>query len=122
MSKVRVYYNSACPVCDAGIGAERRHMEACNVDAEWIDIHRNPQRLEEIGASQECVRERLHVVDDSGTVRVGAEAFRALWSQTPQRRALASLLGMPVIRVLAGMAYDVFAAGLYRWNRWRGRW
>jgi len=36
MSKVRVYYNSACPVCDAGIGAERRRMDACKVDAEWI--------------------------------------------------------------------------------------
>jgi predicted DCC family thiol-disulfide oxidoreductase YuxK len=122
MSKVRVYYNSACPVCNAGIGAERRRMEACNVDADWIDIHRDPARLEEIGASQEFVRERLHVVDDSGAVRVGAEAIGALWSQTSRLRVLAALLRMPVIRVLAGWAYNVFAAGLYRWNRWRGRW
>ena len=68
MSKTRVYYNSACPVCNAGIGAERRRMQACNVDAEWIDIHRDPGRLEEIGASLEFVRKRLHVVDDSGAV------------------------------------------------------
>jgi predicted DCC family thiol-disulfide oxidoreductase YuxK len=122
MSKVRVYYNSACPVCNAGIGAERRRMEACNVDAEWIDIHRDPQRLEEIGASQQFVRERLHVVDDSGALRVGAEAFGALWSQTPRLRGLAALLRMPVIRVLAGATYNLFAAGLYRWNRLRGRW
>ena len=122
MSKVRVYYNSACPVCDAGIGAHRRHMEACNVDAEWIDIHREPQRLEDIGATQEFVRERLHVVDESGAVRIGAEAFEALWDQTPPRRWLASVLRMPVIRVVAGPAYNGFAAGLYRWNRWRGRW
>jgi predicted DCC family thiol-disulfide oxidoreductase YuxK len=122
MSKVRVYYNSACPVCDAGIAAQRRRIEACNVDAEWIDIHRDPARLEEIGASQEFVRERLHVVDDSGAVRVGAEAIGALWSQTPRLRVLAALLRMPVIRVLAGGGYNVFAAGLYRWNRWRGRW
>ena len=95
MSKVRVYYNSACPVCDAGIGAERRRMDACRIDAEWIDIHRDPERLEEIGASQEFVRERLHVVDDSGAVRVGAEAIGALWSQTPRLRVLAALLRMP---------------------------
>lgn len=122
MSRPRVYYNSACPVCNAGIGAERRRMEACNVDAEWIDIHRDPARLQEIGASQEFVRERLHVVDDTGAVRVGAEAIGALWSQTPQMRPLAKLLRTPVIRALARSAYNVFAAGLYRWNRWRGRW
>lgn len=95
-------------------------MEACNVDAEWIDIHRDPARLEEIGASHEFVRERLHVVDDSGAVRVGAEAIGALWSQTPRLRFLAALLRMPVIRAVARWAYNVFAAGLYRWNRWRG--
>jgi predicted DCC family thiol-disulfide oxidoreductase YuxK len=122
VSKISVYYNSACPVCNAGIGAERRRMEACNVDAEWIDIHRDPGRLDEIGASQEFVRERLHVVDDSGVVRVGAEAFEALWSQTPRLRILAALLRMPVIRMLARAVYNVFAAALYRWNRWRGRW
>ena len=122
MSKTRVYYNSACPVCNAGIAAERRRMEACNVDAEWIDIHRNPGRLQEIGASQEFVRKRLHVADDSGAVRVGAAAFGALWNQTPQMRILATLLRLPVIGTVANLAYNVFAAGLYRWNRWHGRW
>ena len=122
MSKTRVYYNSACPVCNAGIAAERRRMEACNVDAEWIDIHRNPGRLEEIGASQEFVRKRLHVADDSGAVHVGAAAFGALWKQTPQMRILATLLRLPVIGTVANLAYNVFAAGLYRWNRWHGRW
>lgn len=122
MSKVSVYYNSACPVCNAGIGAERRRMEACNADVEWIDIHRDPERLEEIGASQEFVRERLHVVDDAGVLHVGAQAIGALWSQTPQRKALAMLLRTPGIKAVADWAYNVFAAGLYRWNRSRGRW
>ena len=122
MSKTRVYYNSACPVCNAGIAAERRRMKACNVDVEWVDIHRDPRRLQEIGASQEFVRERLHVADETGALHVGAAAFGALWSQTPQLRPVAMFLRMPVIRTIAGSAYNVFAAGLYRWNRWRGRW
>jgi len=122
VSKTRVYYNSACPVCNAGIAAEQRRMESCNVDVEWIDIHRNPARLEEIGASQEFVRERLHVADYTGTVRVGAEAFAALWRQTAQMQMLATLLELPGIRSVASLAYNVFAAVLYRWNRWRGRW
>jgi predicted DCC family thiol-disulfide oxidoreductase YuxK len=97
-------------------------MEACNVDVEWIDIHRDPGRLEEIGASREFVRERLHVVDDTGAVRVGAEAFAALWSQTPKMRPLARMLRAPMLSAVAQSAYNLFAAGLYRWNRWRGRW
>ncbi len=122
MSKVSVYYNSACPVCNAGIGAQRERMESCDVDVEWIDIHRNPERLTEIGASQEFVRERLHVVDDAGIVRVGTDAFGALWSKTPRQKSLARLIDAPGVRVGARWAYNVFAAGLYRWNRWRGRW
>ncbi len=122
MSKVSVYYNSACPVCNAGIGAQRRRMQACNADVEWIDIHRDPERLTEIGASQEFVRERLHVVDDAGVTHVGAEAFGALWSRTPQQKVFATLLRTPGIRVIMGWVYNLFAAGLYRWNRWRGRW
>jgi predicted DCC family thiol-disulfide oxidoreductase YuxK len=97
-------------------------MEACNVDVEWIDIHRNPGRLMEIDASMEFVRERLHVVDDAGVMRVGADAFGALWGQTPRQRVLAMLIRTPGIRVVVGWAYNAFAAGLYRWNRWRGRW
>ena len=122
MSKVSVYYNSACPVCNAGIGAQRRRMQSCNVDVEWIDIHRNPERLAETGASREFVRERLHVVDDAGVMRVGAQAFGALWSRTPRQRILARLIRTPGIRVLVGWTYNAFAAGLYKWNRWRGRW
>ena len=106
MSKVSVYYNSACPVCNAGIAAQRRRMEGCNVDVEWIDIHCNPGRLTEIGASQD----------------VGAEAFGALWSRTPRQKIMAALIRTPGIRAVAGWAYNGFAAGLYRWNRWCGRW
>jgi predicted DCC family thiol-disulfide oxidoreductase YuxK len=97
-------------------------MEACNADVEWIDIHRNPERVAETGANREFVRERLHVVDDAGVMRVGAQAFGALWSQTPRQRLLAKVIRAPGIGALTSGAYNVFAAGLYRWNRWRGRW
>jgi predicted DCC family thiol-disulfide oxidoreductase YuxK len=87
VAKLRVYYNSACPVCDAGIRGQRQRMAGCPVEVQWIDIHSRPDALKEIGASQEFVRERLHVVDDKGTLRVGAEAFRALWAHTPGQGA-----------------------------------
>lgn len=119
---VKVYYNSACPVCDAGIRYQRRRMDACSAEVEWIDIHRFPKALQEIGASQEFVRERLHVLDDEGQVRVGSEAFRALWSRTQGQRRLASLLGLPIINRVGQWTYNLFAAALYALNRARRRW
>jgi predicted DCC family thiol-disulfide oxidoreductase YuxK len=122
MGKLKVYYNSACPVCDAGIKYQRRRMEGCAGDVDWIDIHRAPDALKEIGASQEFVRERLHVLDETGEVRVGSEAFRALWARTEGHRPLARLLGFPLINKVAQWAYNIFAAMLYAWNRAHRRW
>jgi predicted DCC family thiol-disulfide oxidoreductase YuxK len=122
VNKLTVYYNSACPVCNAGISAEKRRMEACAVDAEWIDVHQKPEALQQIGATQEFVRERLHVMDDTGKLHVGAAAIAALWSKTAPRQRLAAFIRLPFIRVLADSSYNAFAAALYRWNRWLGRW
>ena len=97
-------------------------MESCSANVEWIDIHRYPQALQEIGAKQEFVRERLHLLDDDGEVRIGAEAFRALWRRTDGQRRFASLLEVPVINKLAQWIYNLFAAALYAWNRANRRW
>jgi hypothetical protein len=86
MAKVKVYYNSACPVCNAGITGQRERMAGCGTDVDWIDIHRDAKAANEIGAEREFVRERLHVVDESGKVRIGAEAFEALGNRLTRRR------------------------------------
>ena len=60
----KVYYNSACPVCNAGIKDQRQRMEQCHAEnPEWVDIHSNPEALAKIDSSLEQVRERLHVCD-----------------------------------------------------------
>jgi predicted DCC family thiol-disulfide oxidoreductase YuxK len=119
----KVYYNSACPVCNAGIKDQRRRMEACGIeDIEWVDVHANPEAVSEVGASLEQVRERLHVKDSDGQLNVGADAFMCLWSQTRGQRRLAKLLRLPVLKQLTHLAYNLFARLLYRWNRTRGRW
>jgi predicted DCC family thiol-disulfide oxidoreductase YuxK len=119
----KVYYNSACPVCDAGIKDQRARMAACGAtDVEWIDVHAEPARAAEVGATLEEVRERLHVREDDGSVGVGAEAFARLWERTAGQGWLASLVRLPILSTLARLAYNAFARGLYRWNRARGRW
>jgi predicted DCC family thiol-disulfide oxidoreductase YuxK len=115
-----VYYNSACPVCDAGIRTQKDRMQGCSV--EWVDVHRNPSAITGLGASLEEVRERLHVKDSAGRIQVGAPALAELWSQTPGQRAWARAARLPLLGAAARLSYNVFARLLYRWNRMRGRW
>ncbi len=119
----RVYYNSACPVCRAGIEGQRERMAACGAtDVEWIDVHSQPERASEVGASLEAVRERLHVKEDDGSIGVGVDAFERLWSRTRGQRWLAALARVPGLRQLGQIGYNIFARFLYRRNRARGRW
>ncbi len=114
-----VYYNSACPVCRAGIADQRARMEACGAaDIEWVDVHQAPERAAETGAALEAVRERLHVRRADGSIVVGVEAFGHLWSATRGQRWLARLARAPGLRTLARWGYNGFARLLYCWNCW----
>jgi predicted DCC family thiol-disulfide oxidoreductase YuxK len=115
-----VYYNSACPVCDAGIAAQKTKMKGCNV--EWVDVHNNPAAVLELGADLESVRERLHVRDRSGHVFKGAPALAALWVKTPGQQLWGRIANWPVISDLFGLVYNAFAKVLFRWNRWKKHW
>ena len=119
----KVYYNSACPVCKAGIKDQQRRMAACGVkDIEWVDVHTHPDAVSELGESLEKVRERLHVKDASGGIDVGADAFLNLWSQTPGQSWVAALLRLPILKQLVRLTYNIFARLLYRWNRAMRHW
>ena len=115
---VTVYYNSACPVCKAGIGYQRGKMDACAL--EWVDVHAQPALADELGIDLEALREQLHVRDATGRWHVGDQAFTLLWSQTRGQRWLAAL-ARP-FGWLTGPLYRWFARRLYRWNRRRGHW
>ena len=89
---------------------------------DWIDIHSNNAAVEEVGAELEFVRERLHLRDSAGAIQVGSDAFLALWTLSPKQKWLARIGALPLVRTLFRWSYNGFAAGLYRWNRWSGRW
>lgn len=113
-----VYYNSACPVCDAGIRRQRGKMHDCAVN--WVDIHARPELAQELGVDIESLRERLHVRDAAGKMHVGDRALALLWSQTSGQRGLAWLTRR--FGWLSRPFYNSVARGLYRWNRLRGHW
>ncbi len=117
---LKVYYNSACPVCKAGIDSQRGKMQDGAVD--WNDIHCDIEARGDLDADVEFVRERLHVVDAQGNVHVGMRAFAAIWAQSPGEAWKARLVNLPVIKPLADWGYNGFARALYRWNRRKAHW
>jgi predicted DCC family thiol-disulfide oxidoreductase YuxK len=120
ISKIKVYYNSACPVCDAGINAQKNKSSECAID--WNDIHTNNELVQDVSDNIEYVRERLHVVDENDEVFVGINAFIAIWRHSPKERWKAKLLSLPIIKPFANCAYNIFARLLYQWNRKRSSW
>ncbi|WP_181181083.1 DCC1-like thiol-disulfide oxidoreductase family protein [Mesorhizobium sp. B1-1-5] len=119
-----VWYNTRCPVCDAGINRQKRRLvEAVKVGRiEFRDINFEPEALSAFGASLENIRRRLHATDAGGRLLVGADVAIAVWRITPGEGWLASLFGNAIALPLTRFAYDRFADVLYAWNRRKGRW
>jgi predicted DCC family thiol-disulfide oxidoreductase YuxK len=117
---MKVYYNSACPVCKAGIEGQMGKESSC--DIQWHDVHTNNNLVAELGSDLEFVRERLHVVDEKGVLHVGFDAILAIWRNSPKEKWKAIVLGAPVIKQLCRGAYNIFAAALYKWNKTNKHW
>ncbi|MBZ9757337.1 DCC1-like thiol-disulfide oxidoreductase family protein [Mesorhizobium sp. ESP6-5] len=119
-----VWYNTRCPVCDAGIGRQKRRLvEAVKAGRiEFRDINLEPDALSSHGVSLEDIRRRLHATDAQGRLLVGADVAIAVWLTTPGEGWLARLFGNRLMLPPTRIAYDRFADLLYGWNRRKGRW
>ena len=124
MAELTVWYNTRCPVCDAGIRHQKKRLvEAVKAGGiEFRDINLDPAALARHGASLEDIRRRLHATDAAGRLLVGADVAIAVWRATPGEGWLASLLGNPVLLPVTRFVYNRFADLLYAWNRREGRW
>jgi len=124
LSKLTVWYNTRCPVCNAGIDRQRnRLLQAAQSGAiEFRDINFEPEALARFGVGLEDVRRRLHAVDADGRLHVGADCAVAIWRRTPGEAWLGRLFTLPGLIHIARFAYDRFADLLYAWNRREGHW
>ncbi len=124
MPGLTVWYNTRCPVCDAGIGYQKRRLlELVKAgEVEFRDINLEPEALRAYGASINDIRRRLHATDASGHLVTGIDVLIALWRMTPGQTWLTALLGNRIMLPFARFTYDRFADLLYAWNRRNGRW
>lgn len=119
-----IYYNTRCPVCDAGIDWQRNRLLAAVRAGKiaFADINEQPEVLARYGAEVDDVRRRLHATDEAGRLIVGADVAVVLWRLTPGQGWLASLFGNRAMLPLTRFAYDRFADLLFAWNTRNGRW
>jgi predicted DCC family thiol-disulfide oxidoreductase YuxK len=119
-----VWYNTRCPVCDAGIDRQRNKLLAAVQAGEiaFRDINLEPEALSAYGVSLDDVRRRLHATNAQGQLIVGADVAVAVWRITKGEHWLATLLGNPLIRPITRFAYDRFADVLFAWNKRKGHW
>lgn len=115
---LEVLFNSACPVCKAGIEFQKNKVTDTTVL--WCDINQDNDVLN--GLEIERVRKLLHVRGQNGQLYIGIYAFIELWKRSPKHRFLATLFSLPGITFLAKHAYNGFAELLYRWNRFNKHW
>jgi predicted DCC family thiol-disulfide oxidoreductase YuxK len=122
--KLTVWYNTRCPVCNAGINWQQsRLVRAARSGAiEFRDINFEPGALSGFGAGIEDVRRRLHAVDADGRFFVGINCAIEIWLRTPGDVWLGRIVGLPGVRQIAGFGYDRFADLLYAWNRRKRHW
>jgi len=118
--KISVLYNSACPVCNAGIRREKQRIQTS--DVKWRDIHTEPGVLDNTDLEKEFVRKRLHVIDNDGNRHIGIDAFIALWSVSANQVWKARLFSLPVVHEVSVLAYNAFAWLLYSYNRLLKHW
>ena len=122
--QLTVWYNTKCPVCDAGIDWQRNRLLAL-VRAGKVafkDINEQPDALARYGAALDDIRRRLHASDEAGRLIVGADVAIALWRITPGEGWLATLLGNRLMLPVTRFVYDPFADLLFAWNKRNGRW
>ena len=122
MEKLTVLYNDKCPVCSLEIDHYRALCEKRTLPLAFEEISREGEVLQSSGLSVDEAKKRLHVRLASGEIRVGVDAFLALWAEMPGYRVLGRVIACPGIYHSACLVYDrVLAPVLYWWDQRRMR-
>src|SRR5260370_41900882 len=95
------WYNTKCPVCNAGIDWQRSRLvrTARSGAIDFRDINLEPDVLAAFGIGVNDVRRRLHALDAESRLYAGIDCAIAIWLRTPGDIWLGRLVGLPVIKI-----------------------
>ena len=108
---MKVYYDDKCSICRKEIDYYKK-LRVRNV--EWIGIHKNGKKIDFNKITKESYLKRMHVIDDDKQIKVGVEAFIAIWKKNSKFKYLAMVINFFPIKILAIFAYNIFAHFRYK--------
>ena len=107
-----VFYDGLCGLCRREIAY---YMNiAPQGQFRWVDVTADASELEALGVSYADGLKLLHVVNSSGHLYKGVDAFIQIWSDMKYWRYLAKIVGSVLILPLANGAYNMFADWRFR--------
>jgi predicted DCC family thiol-disulfide oxidoreductase YuxK len=102
-----LFYDGACPLCSREVAHYRRRA-AGDPNVEFLDITDPSFNASAHGLDPQRIHRLMHVkVGDE--VRVGLDAFLAVWDVIPGYRPLARLARLPGIHLAMRAGYYLFA-------------
>jgi len=107
---LQVFYDGSCAVCALEIERYREMDRAGRLNI--IDISVSGFDPSPWGITQADFMRELHVIDRSGRIYCGVDAFAAIWLAFPQSvlpGLAAALIRLPVLNYLARLGYRIFA-------------
>jgi predicted DCC family thiol-disulfide oxidoreductase YuxK len=117
-----VCYNGACRVCRGEMEHYKRIAARHALPLGWSDINTAPELFRRHGIDFDTAMRRLHAVDAEGKLIRGIDVFIAVWRVLPRYRWAAAIVGFPLVRPLAWLAYEgVIAPLVYRYSKRRLR-
>ncbi|TVQ59949.1 MAG: DUF393 domain-containing protein [Rhodobacteraceae bacterium] len=109
---VEVFYDGACPLCRAEIGAYRKMRGGDAIG--WRDVAAG-EAPPEIG--REAALARFHARAADGRLVSGFRAFLAVWRANPRLAPAARILSTPPLPHVGEAAYRLFLAIRPLWRR-----
>lgn len=113
MNNIAVFYDASCPLCVREMSSLKSHLADQVTFVNVLDNNLMTNYPEISIAESKRV---LHVIDKTGSLRLGVDANVYLWELTGTKRYL-TLLRLPIIRSIANVGYWVFARNRYRLSR-----
>ena len=105
MTRLRVFFDGACPACSKEIALYRRADRQQAID--WLDVAQASGGLS-LPLPQETLLKRFHVQRPDGEMVSGARAFIEVWAALPGWRWIARFCRIPGVPSLLEVSYRIF--------------
>lgn len=105
--QTKILFDGDCIVCDFEVQNYKR-LAPSIFDIQDIS---HPQFDASIyGLTSLNVNKHMHVITPDNQVKVGVDAFVHIWERLDKFRYLRRMIGLPIVRPIANVSYDIFAS------------